>query len=540
MITGCIGPPTVTQEDLLSFLQDPGSYPHRPRGVHLKQTHSAYVAIASPFVYKVRKPVDFGFLDFSTLEKRRHFSHREIELNGRLCPDLYLGVTPISLSGDRLVLGAGEGVVDCAVTMRELEARWFMKSMLHNGEVAIPQLNRIVERLQSFYRGQSPGPNILEWGRMDRVRVSTDENFRQTQPFIGQTISRGAFEAIEEHTRRFYEWHAGLFDERVRRGRIVEGHGDLHLEHIHLAPRQVTIFDCIEFNERFRFLDVANDVAFLAMDLDFEGRPDLARRFVSGMAEALDDPDIFRLIDFYKCYRAFVRGKVESLQSGESEVSSTDRKSCADLARRYFRLALRYAVAGSTPTALAVMGRPGSGKSALATALAEELDCAIFSSDRVRKQLAGLPLTQRSDAKVRAQLYSPAMSAQTYDALMESALQQTRTGRCVVIDATFSKQSIREEWRRRLREAGVELRFVEASAPVAILRERLTARYGEADVISDARAEDFEKLAKAYEPPDELPEGELTKVATTATRDASLTQCLVNLAGLQAARSGTG
>lgn len=524
----------MAREDLLSFLQDPGSYPHRPDGVQLKQTHSAYVAIAPPFVYKVRKPVDFGFLDFSTLEKRRRFSHREIELNGRLCPDLYLGVTPISLSGDGLVFGTGDTVVDCAVTMRELDARWFMTSMLHNGEVDVPQLNRIVERLRSFYQGQSPGRQILEWGRLDHVQVNTDENFRQVRPFIGQTLSGGAFAAMEQHTRAFYEGHEELFDERVRGGHILEGHGDLHLEHIHLAPRQVTIFDCIEFNERFRCLDVANDVAFLAMDLDFEGRPDFARRFVSGMAEALDDPGIFRLIDFYKCYRAFVRGKVETLQSGESEVAPKDRKSCADLARRYFRLALRYAIAGSTPTALATMGRPGSGKSALALSLADELDWEVFSSDCTRKRLAGLPVTQRPDAKVRAQLYSPAMSAQTYDALMESALQQTRTGRCVVIDATFSKASIRAEWRRRLREVGVQLRFVEASAPDAILRERLAARSGESDVISDARAEDFEKLGEAYEPPDELPEGELTKVATTATRDASLTQCLVNLAVRQA------
>ena len=190
-------------------------------------------------------------------------------------------------------------------------------------------------------------------------------------------------------------------------------------------------------------------------------------------------------------------------------------------------------------TALATMGRPGSGKSALAQGLAEELDCAVFSSDRVRKQLAGLPLIERPGADVRARLYSSAMTKRTYDALMESALQQTRAGRSAVIDATFSSASIRAEWRRRLREAGVRLRFVEASCPDAMLRERLTERSGESNVISDARAEDFEKLAKVYESPDELPAGELTTVGMTGSRRESLANCLVALARLQARGNGT-
>ncbi len=529
MSPSAVSPPHVTPEELLSFLQEAGSYPHHPAGVRILQTHSAIVAIASPFVYKVRKPVNFGFLDFSTLEKRLHFAQREIELNRRLCHEVHLEIVPISLTNDHLKFGEGERVVDYAVKMRELDERWFMKPMLRGGRVHEAELDRVVALLKPFYERPVP-PSVLEWGRVERLKINTDENFQQAHAFIGQTLSPAAFGAIRQYTDGYYQFHAGLFEERIRQRRIVDGHGDLHLEHIHLAPDRVTVFDCIEFNDRFRFLDVANDIAFLAMDLDFENRTDLSRQFVRRMAEALGDEGIFRLIDFYKCYRAFVRGKVESMQAREPEVAPREREQCAEWARRYFRLALRYAVAGSTPTVIVTMGRPGSGKSVLAQGISTELACPVSSSDQVRKLIAGLPLTRRPDAKIRAQLYSNAMSRRTYSALLDIALRETGMGRCVVIDATFSQASLRHEWRQRLGEAGIHLRFVEAFAPDEVLCERLKFRDGKTDVISDARVEDFKKLSEAYSPPIELRPNELVRVETTNSQTKSLTQALIALA----------
>ena len=217
-------------------------------------------------------------------------------------------------------------------------------------------LNRIATALKQFYQAQHPTAEVEAWGRIDRLRISTDENFRQTRPFLGRTISRAAFQTIHSYTNRFYTQHRRLFASRIKEQRIRDCHGDLHLEHIHLTPRALHIYDCIEFNDRFRYVDVANDAAFLAMDLDYEGRADLSRYFSTQMASALNDPDLLKLMNFYKCYRAFVRGKVESLHSVAQAAPEAERQAGAERARRYFRLALNYAVAGSQPLLLVVMG----------------------------------------------------------------------------------------------------------------------------------------------------------------------------------------
>src|SRR5271166_1347422 len=294
----------VSQEELLAFLLDARSYPDRPKQVRLKQTHSSYVLLAAPYAYKIKKPVNFGFLDFSTLEKRRYFSEREVELNRRLCPDVHIGVIPISLRAGRLTFGPGDEIVEYAVKMRQLEDRYFFLRLLKKGQVGTKDLDRIASVLKAFYEAQKPTKEIAAWGRIESLKISTDENFRQTEDFIGFTISRPAFETIRFYTDNFYTRNAGLFESRIRAQRIRDCHGDLHLEHIHIAPTRLSIYDCIEFNDRFRCIDIANDVAFLAMDLDYHHRPDLSKEFTARIADALGDQPMLRLMDFYKCYRA--------------------------------------------------------------------------------------------------------------------------------------------------------------------------------------------------------------------------------------------
>jgi uncharacterized protein len=268
----------VAPETLLAFLLNPDSYPHRPRRVHLKQTHSSYVLLAAPYAYKVKKPVNFGFLDFSTLEKRRYFCERELLLNRRFCTTLHLGIIPISLRHGKFTFGPGDAVVEYAVKMRKLPDRYFMLALLKKGRVGTEELDRLVSTLKIFYESQHPTAEVAEWGRIERLKISTDENFRQTENFVGFTISRPAFETIRYSTDTFYSQNSTLFADRIRERRIRDCHGDLHLEHIHITPKAISIYDCIEFNDRFRYTDVASDVAFLAMDLDFQGRPDLAHR----------------------------------------------------------------------------------------------------------------------------------------------------------------------------------------------------------------------------------------------------------------------
>src|SRR6516225_3774243 len=327
---------SVAQDELIAFLLDPESYPHHPKRVSLVQTHASYVFLGCPYVYKVKKKVNFGFLDFSSLENRRYYSEREVMLNRRLCPEVYLGVIPISILAGKLTFGEGEKVVEYAVKMRKLRDQYFLLRLLQHDQVTMKDLDRIVSKLKDFYEAETPTQKITKWGRIKTLKVSTDENFDQTRAFVGRTISRAAFSAIVLYTAVFYTRNAQLFKSRVSGHRIRDCHGDLHLEHIHLAPKALSIYDCIEFNDRFRYIDVANDLAFLAMDFDHHNRPDLSREIVAGMADALGDSQMLRLVDFYKCYRAYVRGKVESFHQARAEVPESEKKKTRMQARRYF------------------------------------------------------------------------------------------------------------------------------------------------------------------------------------------------------------
>jgi hypothetical protein len=527
----------VSQEALLDFLTNACSYPHRPQRACLVQTHASYIIIAPPFVYKVKKPVNFGFLDFSTLEKRRYFCEREIKLNRRLCPDVYLDVIPISLKEGRLAFGAGDEVVEYAVKMRELSDRDFLHRRMERGEVGPEDLNRVAATLKAFYDAQTPTEEIEEWGQVERLKISTDENFRQTEACVGRTISRPAFEAIRFYTDEFYVHNAALFASRIQEKWIRDCHGDLHLEHIHLSPTAIHIYDCIEFNDRLRYVDVANDVAFLAMDLDFNHRPDLSRHFVAQMTKMLNDSQMPRLMDFYKCYRAYVRGKVESIHSSEPEEIEFVREKSRERARRYFRLALQYAVVGSEPMALVVMGRIGSGKSTLASGLADELGWEVFSSDRTRKELAGVPLHERSDADARASLYSKQMTEKTYETLFQNAVHCVKQGRSLILDATFSRRLYRDRLRERFERLGIPYDFVEAQASDEVVKERLAGRDRKPDEVSDARLEDFEALSRSYEPPTELSAHQLLAVGTGSPTESTVINVLKGLVSLRMARS---
>jgi aminoglycoside phosphotransferase family enzyme len=391
-------------QELVDFLKSPLSYQHRPLEVRSIQTHISRVFIAPPFVFKVKKPVNLGFLDFSTLEKRRHFCQRELELNRRLCPDIYLDVVSISKTASGFSFQPGGDVFEYAVKMSELPRGWFLNELLEKNLVGEKEINPVISCLSRFYESETPRPEIEEWGTSEKLKISTDENFAQMEPFVGKTISPVAFETIRHFTNQFYSAKKNLLRERIQQHRIRDCHGDLHLDHIHITPEAITIFDCIEFNDRFRFIDIANDLAFLAMDFDFEDRSDLTNLLLRNAAHEFEDAGMPKVSDFYKCYWAFVGGKLQSIQG--MSMKTTTPEEHANQAARYFRLALRYAISGSAPFVLVVMGRVGTGKTTLARQLGGELDWPVFSSDQIRKTLAGVPLTQRTPHERRGEVYS--------------------------------------------------------------------------------------------------------------------------------------
>ena len=475
------------------------------------QTHISWVFIAPPFVFKVKKPVNFGFLDFSSLEKRHHFCQRELELNRRLCPEVYLAVVPIYKSASGFFFNTEGEIAEYSVKMRELRHGWFLSELLAKGLVGETEINRVISCLHRFYESETPTPEIEQWGTPEKLKISTDENFRQVEPFVGKAISPVALETIRHFTNSFYVTNEDLFRNRIRQHRIRDCHGDLHLDHVHLTPEATTIFDCIEFNDRFRFIDIGNDLAFLTMDFDFEGKRELGNLLLRNAAREFRDPGMLEVANFYKCYRAFVRGKIESIQAMSKEAA--DLEEHAKQAARYFRLALRYATSGSEPLVLVVMGRVGAGKTTVARQLGAELNWPVFSSDQIRKTLAGVALTKRTAPELRDELYSEQMSEQTYKKLLEQGFAALETGSGVVIDATFSSRANRDFLREQCAKAGIRLQVVELDVDPGTIKNRLKARNERVSEISDARLEDFEKLSATYEPPSELAP-DLIKIST--------------------------
>lgn len=524
---------SVTQR-LLDFLSDAASYPHHPPQVRMVQTHASWVFIAPPFVYKVKKPVNLGFLDFSTLELRHVDCEHELSLNRRLAHDIYLGLETIRESDGTLHFGEEGEIVEWAVKMREMEPRWFLKRLMKEDAVGTEEMDRVIEKLRAFYTTQPPLPTNAVQTAGEHLRQWTEDNFATSSGFVGQSLSMQALDAIAHYTREFFFRQGSLLASRIEDGWIRDCHGDLHLEHIHLSPDAVHIYDCIEFNTDFRHIDVACDIAFLAMDLDFNDRPDLARYIVERFSEILRDDGMAPLMDFYKCYRACVRGKVESLHAKAETAAEAEKRASLQLARRYFQQALQYAIAGSRPRAFVFMGKVASGKSALAEALGRETGWTVLSSDCLRKTLTGTPLNHRGTAEDRAALYSPEMNRRTYDLLFEQAFTSLRSGHCVILDATFSKRADRDALKERLKSEGCDAMWIEAHASESVVRERLLERDEDETVVSDARLEDYKRLSAGYEPPVELQAMEKLTILTDGQIDQVLHALMSDLAARRA------
>lgn len=511
--------------NLIDFLLNPSSYPHQPRSIKHIQTHISHIFIVPPYVYKIKKPVNFGFLDFSTLDKRRYYCEKEVELNSRLC-DAYIGVEEISIRNGDFSFEEGDEVIEYAVKMKKLPDRYFLKNLLAKGRVTKDDLLRIVEKLVEFYKQELVTQNISEYGRPERIRININENFSLSEHFIGKTISKVAYDAIKFYNDAFFKKKSRLFEERIEKGLIKDCHGDLHIEHINLSPRGVCIYDCIEFNERFRYIDIASDIAFLAMDLDFNGYDDFANFIISEISRRMEDKTIFDIIDFYKCYRAYVRGKVESIRSGEPEVPDDQRQFSEERAKRYFRLALRYALFGSRPALIVVFGLIGTGKSTLAHALSEELSCGIVSSDSVRKEIMGLKPTERRYEEFDKGIYSRDITNITYREVLNKGRRAIELGKIVILDASFSKREFRELVLHEAEALGVSFYFIETKASEENIKKRLIEREKREKSVSDGRWGIFERFKDEFGETNELPRDKHLIVGTDKTREDALTQTL--------------
>jgi aminoglycoside phosphotransferase family enzyme len=331
----------IDQKQIVEALMKPEAYGEDPGSIELVQTHISFVFLTRNFVYKMKKAVNLGFLDFTTLEKRRFFCEKELELNRRLCGDMYLEVVPINKSDGIKIKGEGE-TIEYAVKMKRMPQEKMMSKLLEKNMVDDRLVDRIAKIIAEFHSKAETSRRISEFGSLAVIETNWKENYDQTEEFIGKTISNEDFELIRDRINNFMRRNMVVFEKRMAEGRVRDCHGDIHSGNI-FVTNGIYIFDAIEFNERFRYSDVAADVAFLAMDLDYKERADLSNFLVKKYVEYSGDQELTKLLPFYKCYRAYVRGKVTSFKLNDPSISDEDKRAATEEAKAYFKLAAAYA-----------------------------------------------------------------------------------------------------------------------------------------------------------------------------------------------------
>ena len=336
---------TMASDTLPAYIQSllaPASYNHSAAQVELVQTHISFVLLAGDFVYKFKKPVNFGFLDFSSLDKRLACCQQELVLNRRLCPGIYLGLVTVTRQEGRYALNGPGEAVEYGIKMKRMPEDRMMAKLIRAGAVGEAHIDALVTILAGFYKRAETNAQISQFGTAAGVAVNVLENFEQTAGFIDQgALSRSQFETISNYAKQFLTKEE-RFQRRIDGGYVRDCHGDLYSANICLAD-QIYIYDCIEFNQRFRYCDVASDVAFLAMDLDYHNLPALSARFIDGFARATQDEGLVDMLDFYKCYRAYVRGKIGLFTAADPAVPAAVQAANTANAARYFTLAEQYA-----------------------------------------------------------------------------------------------------------------------------------------------------------------------------------------------------
>jgi len=517
-------------ERILRDLLDPRAHPGAADAPVLVQTHASAVVLAGEHVYKLKKPVDLGFLDYSTLARRKAMCEAEVALNRRLAPGVYLGVVPICEIGGRAVLGGAGEPVEYAVHMRRLPEEATLAARVRAGPVDAVVLEDIGRRIARFHAEARRGPDVAAWAVFERVRENCRDNFAGLAPHAG------AVAPVEELLRLQLETEAELdaqrdrIERRARAGVPCETHGDLRLEHVYLpAPGEIVVVDCIEFSPRYACADPAADIAFLAMDLCAHGAWPEARVLLRAYFDASGDEDGRDLVPLYVAYRSGVRAKVRALQANAPGIPAAQRAEALQLARAHVQLAVgELAPAGERPCLVLVGGLPGTGKSVLSSGLSAEARLEWLRADAIRKELAGLDPLSSGRSEVRAGIYTPEWNDLTYGECLARAKNLLFAGRRVLVDASFKEERRRLEFLDAARDWGVPAFFLECTSSPDLVRGRLESRTRDP---SDADWGIYQHVQRTWEALRPRTQAVHATVDTSGPRPESLQKALAALAG---------
>ncbi len=497
----------------------PDFYPHPvTMPIELIQTHASIVLLTGDFAYKFKKPVNFGFLDYSTVTNRQHFCEEEIRLNQRGARELYLAVLPISQQGTKYQFGNNGEVVDYAVKMVQFPQSALLSNMFESGQITTDDIAEMGQIVARFHAEAQTSEYISSFGTVAKIRQSIDDNYRQTEKYIGRSQTQQQYSDTKAYTDWFLLEYEQLFLDRIDGGFIRECHGDLHLRNICRWHDKILLFDCIEFNESFRFVDTMYDIAFAVMDLEARGRKDLANRFLNTYVEQTGDWAGLQVLPMYLSRQAYVRAKVTSFLLDDVGISSLDRAAAAKTAGNYYHQAWAYTQRKQGRLIL-ISGLSGSGKSTVGKQIAESLGGVQIRSDAVRKHLGGVPLLTKGEDS----LYSPEMTARTYQAVLSLGAKLATQGWTVILDAKYDRQSLRTPVIDLVQSQDIKLDIIHCTAPESILLDRLAQRSGD---IADATADLLASQQAAWEDFSPTETQYVTQIDTTIDSIASLLEQL--------------
>jgi len=456
-------------------LLSPDCFPHPADSVELIETHISWVFLAGDFAYKLKKPVDLGFLDFTTLERRAHFCAEELRINRRLAPDLYLDVVTLRRDHGRLRFGDQGEVVDYAVLMRRFDQDQQLDRCLERGDFGADDVDEIAELIGAFHESAPTAPQDTDWGMPEVVVKPVRENFAHLGPKLSGGARGESVERLRGWTESVFPRLAPIIAGRRASGRVRECHGDLHLRNMARVDGRIVAFDGIEFDPALRWIDVISDSAFLVMDLESRGRPGLAWRFLNGWLRVTGDFDGLSMLRWYLVYRHMVRAKVDAIRLGQQGLEPAEAARLGGRIDRHLALALE-ASAKPSPGLIITCGVSGSGKSWLAERIAESLPAVWLRSDVERKRLFGMSATDRPTTEHVAEVYGADATRRTYERMEELAERVMEAGFTVIADATYLRHGDREVLAGLADRLGAPHFILACSAPREILESRVRRR----------------------------------------------------------------
>lgn len=512
-------------EALIQALKKPASYPHPVDEVQLRETHISWVFLAGDFAYKVKKPVNFGFLDYSSLEQRKHFCELEMQLNQRMAPDFYLDVLPISGSAEAPRIGDGSAPFEYLLKMRRFDDNLLLNALQQRGELQESHLLQLAQQLADFHKDLAPGKPPGDLGSPAAVWAPAQQNFDQIRPLLDDPEALQQLQHLEDWSQDTFSRLETLFAARLQQGFIRECHGDLHLGNTTLWQGQVVAFDCIEFNDAFRWCDVMSDLAFLLMDLEDRGLKKMAQVTLNHYLEQTGDYEGLQLLVFYKVYRALVRAKINLFRLAQPGLDDEDKAAVLRQYRSYTDLAESY-TDFHAPYLLITHGFSGSGKSTLTSNVVRELGGIRIRSDIERKRLFGLKPEESGRSELTRGIYTQEATEQTYQRLTELADRVLRACFPVTLDATNLKKSQRDRLRAVAENLGLPSLIISLQADETTLRRRLTKRLQEGEKVAEADLLVLEHQLASHDP---LTQDELTCAVLVDTDSPAASQTLVKL-----------